>query len=79
MQSEEHVPRDRRGEEYLFEPGAFLRDEHASLCVGYASDDSGEWATVEAEPFSMRALGYYERRLKRIGEPVDTRPRHEPL
>jgi hypothetical protein len=46
---------------------AFLRDEEHRLCVGYATNDSGEWEAVESEPFSMRALGYYERRLKRIG------------
>ena len=46
---------------------AFVHDGDGRLCVGYASDDGGEWHTVEAEPFSMRALGYYERRVKRIG------------
>lgn len=45
----------------------FLHDEEHRLCVGYAANDSGEWQAVESEPFSMRALGYYERRLKRIG------------
>ena len=47
---------------------AFLHDEEGRLCVGYASDDGGEWQPVESEPFSLRALGYYQRRLKRIGE-----------
>ncbi len=47
---------------------AFLHDDEDRLCVGYASDDGGEWQPVESEPFSLRALGYYERRLKRIGE-----------
>ena len=47
---------------------AFLHDEEGRLCVGYASDDGGDWQPVESEPFSLRALGYYERRLKRIGE-----------
>ena len=47
---------------------AFLHDDEGRLCVGYASDDGGEWQPVESEPFSLRALGYYERRLKRIGE-----------
>ena len=57
---------------------AFLHDDEGRLCVGYASDDGGEWHPVESEPFSRRALGYYERRLKRIGEFVaarDTRHR----
>lgn len=57
------------------EPGihvrlAFLRDDEGRLCVGYASGAAGEWKPAESEPFSSRALGYYERRLKRIGELV---------
>jgi hypothetical protein len=47
---------------------AFLHDEDGRLCVGYASDSGGTWQPVESEPFSRRALGYYERRLKRIGD-----------
>ncbi len=59
--------------ELLKQPGvhvrlAFLHDDDGRLCVGYASDDGGEWRAVESEPFSLRAFGYYERRLKRIGE-----------
>ena len=57
---------------------AFLRDDEGRLCVGYASDDSGAWEPVESEPFSMRALGYYERRITRIGAfvpPDDRRAR----
>lgn len=50
---------------------AFARDGDGRLSVGYASDDTGEWCSVESEPFSLRALGYYERRLKRIGEFVE--------
>ena len=55
------------------EPGirvrlAFLHDDEGRLCFGYASDDGGDWQPVDSEPFSRRALGYYERRLKRIGE-----------
>jgi hypothetical protein len=50
---------------------AFLRDDEQRLCIGYASDDGGAWQPVESEPFSMRALGYYERRLKRIGDFVE--------
>lgn len=49
----------------------FLRDEDGALCVGYASDAEGDWQPVEFEPFSQRALGYYERRLKRIGDWVE--------
>jgi len=47
---------------------AFLHDDEGRLCVGYASDDGGNWQPLESEPFSRRALGYYERRLKRIGD-----------
>jgi hypothetical protein len=57
---------------------AFLHDDERRLCIGYASDDGGAWRAVESEPFSMRTLGYYERRLKRIGDFVensDARPR----
>jgi hypothetical protein len=47
---------------------AFLHDDEGRLCIGYANDDGGDWQPVESEPFSLRALGYYERRLKRIGD-----------
>lgn len=47
---------------------AFLHDDEGRLCVGHATDDGGEWQAVESEPFSLRALGYYERRLRRVGE-----------
>lgn len=53
---------------------AFLHDADGQLCVGYAHD-SGGWQAVEFEPFSLRALGYYERRLKRIGDFVSSAPR----
>ena len=53
---------------------AFVRDEEARLCVGYATRDGDTWELTEAEPFTMRALGYYERRLKRIGDFVHTTP-----
>jgi len=61
------------------EPGVhvrlvFLRDE-GRIAVGYARCDGKDWSPVEHEPFSMRALGYYERRLKRIGDRVDARVR----
>jgi len=46
---------------------AFLHDDEGRLCVGYASNDGGDWHAMESEPFSLRTLGYYERRLKRIG------------
>lgn len=47
---------------------AFLHDDEGRVCVGYARDDGGDWQLVESEPFSQRGLGYYERRLKRIGD-----------
>ncbi len=55
------------------EPGVHLRvafhyDEERRLCVGYARSQGADWELVESEPYSMRALAYYERRLKRIGE-----------
>ncbi len=57
------------------EPGAkvrlaFLHDTEGRLCVGYADDREGEWRAVEFEPLSWRALGYYQRRVKRLGEVV---------
>jgi hypothetical protein len=57
---------------------AFLHDDDGRLCVGYAAADHDTWHVVEAEPFSMRALGYYERRLKRIGDFIEHArpPRH---
>ena len=48
---------------------AFERDEERRLCVGYAIEsDDGKWEMEEAEPYSIRTLGYYKRRLRRIGE-----------
>jgi hypothetical protein len=49
---------------------AFLYDDEHRLCIGYARDDDGEWRVVEYEPFSLRALGYYQRHLKRKGDVV---------
>jgi len=49
----------------------FSRDPDQQLCVGYASDETGSWQPVDVEPFSVRALGYYQRRLKRVGERVE--------
>ena len=46
---------------------SFLRTD-GQLCVGYADDAEGEWRVSEYEPFSRRAFGYYQRRLKRIGD-----------
>ena len=46
---------------------AVNRDDDQRLCVGYAIDEDG-WVMVESEPFSARALGYYERWLKRHRE-----------
>ena len=44
-----------------------LRSADGQVCVGYADDAEGEWRVAEYEPFSRRAFGYYQRRLKRIG------------
>jgi hypothetical protein len=62
------------------EPGiqvrlVFLRDDENRVAVGYARREGNDWEAVEHEPFTMRALGYYERRLKRIGDRVDPRDR----
>ena len=46
----------------------FLRDEMQRLCVGYAIERDGQWVVERADPYSARTLGYYRRRLKRIGE-----------
>jgi len=51
---------------------AFSHDEEGRLCVGYARGSGDEWYAVEAEPYSRRALGYYQRRLKRLGEVVES-------
>ncbi len=49
---------------------AFVRDEERRICVGYASNQSGEWAVEETEVFTRRAYEYWQRRLKRIGDYV---------
>lgn len=37
--------------------------------VGYARRQQGAgWIISECEPYTMRSLGYYQRRLKRIGD-----------
>ena len=46
----------------------FLRDETKRLCVGYAIEHDGQWVVQQADPYAARTLGYYRRRLKRIGE-----------
>ena len=63
----------------------FRRDADGVLEVGYATTDGdGPWQAADLEPFSLRALGYYERRLKRIGvfcesaRDADRRPRLTP-
>jgi hypothetical protein len=53
---------------------AFLRDDEGRLCVGYATRDAEEWEVAAHEPYSLRAFGYYERRLKRIGDFVQNTP-----
>lgn len=50
---------------------AFMRDVEHGLCVGYAVERGGKWAMQDSDPYSARSLGYYQRRLKRIG--VDER------
>lgn len=51
----------------------FHRDDERRLCVGFAQYDGKNWNIVESEPYSMRAYGYWERRLKRIGDYVGDR------
>jgi len=47
---------------------AFHRDADGTLCVGIAVEREQGWSVEESEPYTMRALGYWKRRLKRIGE-----------
>jgi hypothetical protein len=47
--------------------------EGESLYVGYAVVREGRWEAAELEPYSLRALGYWQRWLKRHGV-----ARHEP-
>ncbi len=47
---------------------AFLRDESRRTCVGYAVERGGQWVVEQCDFYSARTLGYYQRRLKRIGE-----------
>jgi hypothetical protein len=48
----------------------FARGEKkGEIQVGYASaGTTGGWTVVEIEPYTMRSFGYYQRRLKRIGD-----------
>ena len=54
---------------------AFVRDEQQRLCVGTATDAGGSWHLDDSEPFSLRALGYQQRHLKRIGDWIGDGPR----
>ncbi len=54
---------------------SFVRSADGQVHVGYADDTEGEWRVVECEPFSQRSFGYYQRRLKRIGDVVTNDPR----
>ncbi len=47
---------------------AFSRGSESELCVGLALERSGRWEVEEAEPYSARSLGYYQRWLRRHGE-----------
>ncbi len=59
------------------EPGILARlvfeKEEGVLNVGYATLDGDTWEVSEIEPFSLRSLGYYERRLKRLGDFAENR------
>lgn len=52
----------------------FARGDDKEICVGYASSTGNAWAEAESEPYTMRSFGYYQRRLKRIGDWVETPP-----
>lgn len=57
---------------------AFVRDEEGRIAVGYARREDGAWSMVEHEPYSLRAIGYYQRRLKRLGDRLETKDREAP-
>lgn len=57
---------------------AFVRDDEGRIAVGYARREGDEWSVVEHEPYSLRAIGYYQRRLKRLGDRVDAKDRDTP-
>jgi len=53
----------------------FVRVDKRDVLIGYASARAGgPWTIAESEPYTMRSLGYYQRRLKRIGDWVVTPP-----
>lgn len=64
-----------RKEPGVFVQLAFLRDDGERILVGYARRQGDEWVAADYEPYSLRALGYWERRLKRIGERVEQKHR----
>lgn len=47
---------------------AFLRTEEKTVEIGLARAVDDGWEILESEPFSLRSHGYYERRLKRVGD-----------
>jgi hypothetical protein len=60
------------GPEYCLADGrpaslAFTRDEEGRMCVGYAARDGEEWEMIDLRPYSVRTLGYFRRRLRRVG------------
>jgi hypothetical protein len=57
----------------------FTHDDEKRICVGYAQHEGESWNIAECEPYSMRSLGYWERRLKRIGQYVGSEiPKEQP-
>lgn len=62
------------------EPGTelrlfFERTTDGGIEIGYARrSEGGDWETVESEPYTLRSFGYWERRLKRIGDYLRNEP-----
>jgi hypothetical protein len=50
---------------------AFTRDEEGRICVGYAAREEGGWEVIDIRPYSARTLGYFQRRLRRLGRRED--------
>jgi hypothetical protein len=50
---------------------AFTRDEEGRMCVGYAARNEDEWEVIDIRPYSARTLGYFRRRLRRVGRRED--------
>jgi hypothetical protein len=50
---------------------AFTRDEEGRMCVGYATREGEEWKVIDLRPYSARTLGYFRRRLRRVGRRED--------